>query len=265
MATYIAQRKFPGGCGGFVQTQAAFAGVDFRLDCSPRGAAVGHGMKRQQVAVVAFALALMLFGTALPLSVVKGTDVIGSWVTLLWVAFAASLAIGFLSLNPVYNRIRTVLLVGRRVGMSVGARVPFEIRRKRPPVSVDSEAPASAAGKPNPKTPVRSDRREASRSSLKAALVRERANGRRLLLNLGFCASQLSPRTTQEDVEEWVATVRILIYKDTVLLTLFEDDPRRNILRISALSSTENPILGGKTAARLQRRLAQLDKVIESL
>jgi hypothetical protein len=61
-----------------------------------------------------------LFFAALPLSIVKGTTVSGSWLTILWTAFGVSLTIGLLSLDIVWNRIS-----------SVGARVPYEIRRKR--------------------------------------------------------------------------------------------------------------------------------------
>ncbi|MEJ7657390.1 MAG: hypothetical protein WKF33_10220 [Thermoleophilaceae bacterium] len=73
-------------------------------------------MKRKQVTVIVFTLALAFFSAALPLSIVKGTVVSGNWLTILWTAFGVSLAIGLMSLDAVWNRIK-----------SVRTRVPYEI------------------------------------------------------------------------------------------------------------------------------------------
>ena len=65
-------------------------------------------------------LALAFFSAALPLSIVKGTVVSGNWLTILWTAFGVSLAIGLMSLDAVWNSIK-----------SVRTRVPYEFQRKR--------------------------------------------------------------------------------------------------------------------------------------
>ena len=89
--------------------------VDSRTPAAPR-----PPVKRKQVTVIVFTLALAFFSAALPLSIVKGTVVSGNWLTILWTAFGVSLAIGLMSLDAVWNSIK-----------SVRTRVPYEIQRKR--------------------------------------------------------------------------------------------------------------------------------------
>lgn len=102
---------------------------------------------------------------------------------------------------------------------------------------------------------------------LKATLVRERAKGRRWLSGLGIAAmaSPLLPHTTQDDVAGWEANVRHLLRHEPGLLTMFNYVPPEGSLVGLAYIATVDAVTGGKAAARLRRRLAQLDRVIESL
>jgi hypothetical protein len=106
-------------------------------------------------------------------------------------------------------------------------------------------------------------------SPLAAALVHERRNGRKWLSGLGVSAmaSMFSPRTTEADVLGWEARVRYLLRDTPDLLVIFDYDspehstPLEDVRYMTGVSA----ITGGKLAARLRRRLAQLDQIIEGL
>jgi hypothetical protein len=78
-------------------------------------------------------------------------------------------------------------------------------------------------------------------------------------------ASPLLPHTTQDDVAGWEANVRHLLRHEPGLLTMFNYVPPEGSLVGLAYIATVDAVTGGKAAARLRRRLAQLDKVIKSL
>lgn len=94
---------------------------------------------------------------------------------------------------------------------------------------------------------------------LKRKLMRERVIGQRMLSSLGLLGqgSGLTPRARPTDVDAWEATVRHLLHRKPDLLTIFNHDPPKSPF----IETTRS--FHGKLGARLRRRLAQLDKVIE--
>jgi len=104
-----------------------------------------------------------------------------------------------------------------------------------------------------------------TRGSLKTALVRERDSGRRLLFGLGILGrGPLHPRVTLADVEAWEAKVRLLLEGRPDMLQTFLDNPPKSAVS-QVIMAGQDALLGGPLAKRVQRRLAQLNKIIDGL
>jgi len=113
---------------------------------------------------------------------------------------------------------------------------------------------------------VADSREQAPSNSLKSSLMRERAQGGRLLSGLSPLTqgSPLVPRVSQGHVEGWEATVRHVLRNHSDLLKIFNYDPPISPIAGMVRSSTDI-LSGGRLGMRLRRRLDQLDKVIGGL
>lgn len=224
-------------------------------------------MKRGQVTGAAFALALALFCVALPLSIVKGTVVSGSWLTILWTAVCVSFLIGVLSLSVVWNRARSVI-----------AWLPIELRRKQPQpdykpllehmdkmgadlvdltVTPDEDRrPGQDESQPT-KTP----------SPLRSKLEAKHKEGTgylRLLQPSGqmVAVATFGRHVSSEDLNVWHTEVEELLKPHPNLLRAYHHEP----LQPLALQQAEliaGFAYGGPEGARMRRALRQLTKVIE--
>lgn len=215
-------------------------------------------MKRKQVVVIALTVALALFCTALPLSIVEGTAVDGSWLSALWVAFAVSLAIGLLSLNPVYDRMRAAAH-----GLIRGGK-------KSPPSTADGDE-GTKPSEPERDTHPResqalppSPRPRALKEDLQEAL----AEGRRLRQNIPgplpdvafYLAGHV--KATSDDITQWENKVGILLEGNERLLRVFLSDPPRHA---GIADKTVHGLVISPLQEHLDYRLSQLEWIIRRL